>query len=300
MVHWGTHACSTATASGTARCRAPPSPCAAGEPVDLSAYRGRDRRRRAAARGHRPDHGPGPRPARRGPRRGRPAGVLPAGDGVTIEIQRVAVLGAGSWGTTFAKVLADAGRDVVLWARRAEVAAAITERPLQPRLPARRRAARRWRRRPPPAAALEGADAVVLAVPSQTLRRQPHRLAAAAPAGRDAGQPDEGRRAGHAGADERGDRRGRRTCRRTGSRCCPARTWPARSPPSSRPPPWSPAPTTTAPSPLQHACMTGYFRAVHQQRRDRLRARRRGEERDRAGRRDGRRAWGSATTAGPR
>ena len=41
-------------------------------------------------------------------------------------IQRVAVLGAGTWGTTFAKVLADAGRDVVLWARRAEVAAAIT------------------------------------------------------------------------------------------------------------------------------------------------------------------------------
>ena len=41
-------------------------------------------------------------------------------------IRRVAVLGAGSWGTTFAKVLADAGRDVVLWARRAEVAAAIS------------------------------------------------------------------------------------------------------------------------------------------------------------------------------
>ena len=42
---------------------------------------------------------------------------------MTITIQRVAVLGAGSWGTTFAKVLADAGRDVVLWARRHDVAA---------------------------------------------------------------------------------------------------------------------------------------------------------------------------------
>jgi glycerol-3-phosphate dehydrogenase (NAD(P)+) len=30
-------------------------------------------------------------------------------------------MGAGSWGTTFAKVLADAGNDVVLWARREDV-----------------------------------------------------------------------------------------------------------------------------------------------------------------------------------
>lgn len=35
---------------------------------------------------------------------------------------RVAVLGAGSWGTTFAKILADGGADVVLWARRPEMA----------------------------------------------------------------------------------------------------------------------------------------------------------------------------------
>jgi glycerol-3-phosphate dehydrogenase (NAD(P)+) len=36
-----------------------------------------------------------------------------------------AVLGAGSWGTTFAKVLADAGTGVTLWARRAELAERI-------------------------------------------------------------------------------------------------------------------------------------------------------------------------------
>lgn len=41
--------------------------------------------------------------------------------------KRIAVLGAGSWGTTFAKVLADGGADVVLWARRREVAHEITE-----------------------------------------------------------------------------------------------------------------------------------------------------------------------------
>lgn len=37
----------------------------------------------------------------------------------------VAVLGAGSWGTTFAKVLADGGNTVTLWARRPEVAREI-------------------------------------------------------------------------------------------------------------------------------------------------------------------------------
>ncbi|HPZ95823.1 MAG TPA: 2-dehydropantoate 2-reductase N-terminal domain-containing protein, partial [Mycobacterium sp.] len=33
-----------------------------------------------------------------------------------------AVMGAGAWGTAVAKVLADAGNDVRLWSRRAEVA----------------------------------------------------------------------------------------------------------------------------------------------------------------------------------
>jgi glycerol-3-phosphate dehydrogenase (NAD(P)+) len=38
---------------------------------------------------------------------------------------RAAVLGAGSWGTTFAKLLVDAGNDVTLWARRDELADGI-------------------------------------------------------------------------------------------------------------------------------------------------------------------------------
>ena len=41
---------------------------------------------------------------------------------------KVAVLGAGSWGTAFSIVLADAGNDVSIWARRDEVAAAINEK----------------------------------------------------------------------------------------------------------------------------------------------------------------------------
>ena len=39
----------------------------------------------------------------------------------------VAVLGAGSWGTTFAKVLADGGNRVTMWARRPEAAREIAE-----------------------------------------------------------------------------------------------------------------------------------------------------------------------------
>jgi len=40
---------------------------------------------------------------------------------------KVAVFSAGSWGTAFSLVLADAGNDVTLWARREEVATAITK-----------------------------------------------------------------------------------------------------------------------------------------------------------------------------
>lgn len=87
-----------------------------------------------------------------------------------MTVQRVAVLGAGSWGTTFAKVLADAGRQVTLWARRPELAASINERRVNDdrlpgiRLPDNLVATAE------PERALAGADAVVLAVPSQSLR----------------------------------------------------------------------------------------------------------------------------------
>jgi len=85
-------------------------------------------------------------------------------------VRRLAVLGAGSWGTTFAKVVADAGRQVTLWARRPEVAQDINERHTNHeylpgiRLPGAMRATT------DPAEAMDGADAVVFAVPSQTLR----------------------------------------------------------------------------------------------------------------------------------
>ena len=38
---------------------------------------------------------------------------------------RVAVFGSGSWGTAFSVILADAGSEVALWGRRAELTEAI-------------------------------------------------------------------------------------------------------------------------------------------------------------------------------
>ena len=85
-------------------------------------------------------------------------------------IERVAVLGAGSWGTTFAKVLADAGRDVVLWSRRKSLADAISSDHRNPDylpdvlLPESLRATADLDD------ALSGAQTVLLAVPSQAMR----------------------------------------------------------------------------------------------------------------------------------
>ncbi len=83
---------------------------------------------------------------------------------------RVAVLGAGSWGTAFAKVLADAGSEVILWARRAEVVDAIQRTRTSPGylpdvvLPTSLHATG------DPRVALAEADIVALAIPAQSLR----------------------------------------------------------------------------------------------------------------------------------
>ncbi|OLT10946.1 glycerol-3-phosphate dehydrogenase [Actinomadura sp. CNU-125] len=83
---------------------------------------------------------------------------------------RTAVMGAGSWGTTFGKLLHDAGGEVVLWGRRPGVVEAINERHENTdylpgiALPEGMRATL------DPAEALHGADFVALAVPAQTLR----------------------------------------------------------------------------------------------------------------------------------
>ncbi len=97
---------------------------------------------------------------------------------------RVAVMGTGSWGTAFAVILADAGAEVTMWARREEVAAQINDgrnRDYLPELdlPTSVRATT------DPAVACAEADIVVLAVPSQTLRANLASWGGAIPAGAD-------------------------------------------------------------------------------------------------------------------
>ncbi|MFC8078378.1 NAD(P)H-dependent glycerol-3-phosphate dehydrogenase [Streptomyces sp. NPDC057137] len=83
---------------------------------------------------------------------------------------RVAVFGTGSWGTAFAMILADAGCEVTLWARRPEVVDAVNNTRTNPdylpgvELPSSVRATT------DPAEAARDAEFTVITIPSQTLR----------------------------------------------------------------------------------------------------------------------------------
>ncbi|MFE1391094.1 NAD(P)H-dependent glycerol-3-phosphate dehydrogenase [Streptomyces albogriseolus] len=91
---------------------------------------------------------------------------------------RAAVFSAGSWGTAVGKIMADAGTNVIMHARRGEIADAINATHRNPgyfpdvELPHTVTATT------DPAAALEGADFLVLSIPAQSLRAS---LAAWAP-----------------------------------------------------------------------------------------------------------------------
>ena len=84
---------------------------------------------------------------------------------------KIVVMGAGSWGTTVAKVIADGGNEVLLWARREELATEINETSRNGDylpgvdLPKSLRATSSVEE------CLENADEVYIAIPSQVLRQ---------------------------------------------------------------------------------------------------------------------------------
>lgn len=83
---------------------------------------------------------------------------------------RVAVIGAGSWGTTFGKILADGGADVVMWARRPELAQEISEAKRNSHYLPGINLPRAMTATPHLSEALAGAEQIYLSVPSQALR----------------------------------------------------------------------------------------------------------------------------------
>jgi glycerol-3-phosphate dehydrogenase (NAD(P)+) len=83
---------------------------------------------------------------------------------------KAAVMGAGSWGTTFAQVLCDAGTPTVLYARRPEQSQAINETHENPDYLPGITLTGSLRATADPAEALDNADLVVLAVPAQSVR----------------------------------------------------------------------------------------------------------------------------------
>lgn len=79
-------------------------------------------------------------------------------------------MGAGAWGAAIAKVLADAGNDVMLWARRPELAAEINDTHRNSGYLPGIELPKTIRATSDPAVALAEACTVLLAVPSQTMR----------------------------------------------------------------------------------------------------------------------------------
>ena len=96
-------------------------------------------------------------------------------------MSKVAVFGAGSWGTAFSIVLADAGNEVKIWGRREEVCATINERHQNTDYLSGIDLPRSVSATHDPEEAASGADAVFLVVPSQTFRENLEQWADALP-----------------------------------------------------------------------------------------------------------------------
>ena len=83
---------------------------------------------------------------------------------------RATVIGSGSWGTTFGKILADGGARVTMWARRAELAHEIDDAKRNSRYLPGINLPRTMAATHDLSTSLEGAEQVYLSVPSQSLR----------------------------------------------------------------------------------------------------------------------------------
>ena len=99
---------------------------------------------------------------------GPPTGRIPSGR--RPHQPKVAVIGAGSWGTTFGKILADGGAQVTMWARRAELAHEIDEAKRNSKYLPGINLPRSMHATHDLAQAIDGATQIYLSVPSQSAR----------------------------------------------------------------------------------------------------------------------------------
>ncbi len=172
-------------------------------------------------------------------------------------LPRVAVIGAGSWGTTFGKILADGGAHVTMWARRPELAQRDQRGQAQQRVPARHQPAARDVGDPPPVRGPRGRGAGVPVDPEPGRAPEPQGRAPARGPDRCAHRlAHEGRRATLGTAHEPGHRAGARTAIPRGSPSPRAPTSRSRSRASSPPPPSSPRRARRRPRPSPAARAT--------------------------------------------
>jgi glycerol-3-phosphate dehydrogenase (NAD(P)+) len=94
---------------------------------------------------------------------------------------RIAVLGAGAWGTALASILARAGRDVVLWGRDGAMLQAIERERQNPRYLPGIKLSEKLRTSGQLADALDGAETILAVVPAQRLREVLEAVAGQAP-----------------------------------------------------------------------------------------------------------------------
>lgn len=90
---------------------------------------------------------------------------------------KIAVIGAGSWGTAIAHLLAGKGNDVWLWARREKVARGINEQHRNPDYLATETLDERVHASTSREQVVQGAEAVVIVVPSRLVRDTARALA---------------------------------------------------------------------------------------------------------------------------
>jgi glycerol-3-phosphate dehydrogenase (NAD(P)+) len=98
-------------------------------------------------------------------------------------MQRIGIIGGGAWGTALALTARRAGRDIVLWAREAEVAAAINREHANPLFLPGVALDREIRATLELGEAVTGSDALLLAAPAQHLRALAEALRPALPGG---------------------------------------------------------------------------------------------------------------------